>query len=64
MLIKDEPNLREVQAFPPCASGQDLMMGSPSELTSEQLDELTYKKCWENKNMLYKCELFISPCQR
>ncbi len=40
MLIKDEPNLREVQAFPPSASGQDLMMGSPSELTREQLEEL------------------------
>ena len=46
MLIQDEPNLREVQAFPPSASGQDLMMGSPSELTKEQLDELgiTFKK--------------------
>ena len=40
MLIQDEPNLREVQAFPTSASGQDLMMGSPSELTPEQLDEL------------------------
>ena len=40
MLIQDEPNLREVQAFPPSASGQDLMMGSPSELTKEQLEEL------------------------
>ena len=40
MLIKDEPNLREVQAFPPSASGQDLMMGSPSYLTDEQLEEL------------------------
>ncbi len=46
MLIQDEPNLREVQAFPPSASGQDLMMGSPSELTKEQLEELgiTVKK--------------------
>ena len=40
MLIKDEQNLREVQAFPPNASGQDLMMGSPSELEKIQLDEL------------------------
>ena len=40
MLIQDEPNLREVQAFPTSASGQDLMMGSPSELTKKQLDEL------------------------
>ena len=40
MLILDEPNLREVQAFPTSASGQDLMMGSPSDLTKEQLEEL------------------------
>ena len=40
MLIQDEQNLREVQAFPPSASGQDLMMGSPSELEPEQLEEL------------------------
>ena len=40
MLIQDEPNLREVQVFPPNASGMDLMMGSPAELTKEQLEEL------------------------
>ena len=43
MLIQDEPNLREVQAFPPSASGQDLMMGSPAELMPEQLEELGIK---------------------
>ena len=43
MLIKDEPNLREVQTFPPNASGADQMMGSPSELTREQLKELGIK---------------------
>ena len=43
MLIQDEPNLREVQAFPPSASGMDLMMGSPAELTKEQLEELKIK---------------------
>ena len=43
MLIKDEPNLREVQAFPPSASGQDLMMGSPAPLTKEQMEELKIK---------------------
>ena len=40
MLIQDEPNLREVQAFPTSASGQDLMMGSPNTLTYKQLKEL------------------------
>ncbi len=43
MLILDEPNLREVQAFPPNASGQDQMMGSPSTLDDEQLEELGIK---------------------
>ncbi len=40
MLIKDEPNLREVQAFPVSSSGMDQMMGSPSILDDEQLEEL------------------------
>ena len=40
MLIQDEPNLREVQAFPTSASGQDLMMGSPTTLIDKQLEEL------------------------
>ena len=43
MLILDEPNLREVQAFPTNATGQDQMMGSPSVLTDEQLEELGIK---------------------
>ena len=43
MLIKDEPNLREVQAFPTSASGYDNMMGSPSTLTRLQLKELGIK---------------------
>lgn len=43
MLIKDEPNLREVQVFPTSSSGADNMMGSPSELTREQLKELGIK---------------------
>ena len=49
MLIQDEPNLREVQAFPPSASGQDLMMGSPAELTKEQMEELKIKFDLEEK---------------
>ena len=36
----DEPNLREVQAFPPSASAQDLMMGAPSSVTREQLRDV------------------------
>ena len=40
MLLTDEDNLREVQAFPTSSSGADLMMGSPSEITTKQLLEL------------------------
>lgn len=43
MIIKDETNLREVQAFPTSTSGQDLMMGSPSVLMQKQLEELGIK---------------------
>ena len=43
MLIKDEPNLREVQAFPTSSTGMDNMMASPSEVTKEQLAELGIK---------------------
>ena len=43
MVILDEPNLREVQAFPTSSTGQDFMMGSPSELTPTQLKELGIK---------------------
>ena len=43
MLLKDEPNLREVQAFPPNVQGQDNMMGSPSEVTEKQLREVHIK---------------------
>ncbi|MDR1499172.1 MAG: aspartate--tRNA ligase [Rickettsiales bacterium] len=40
MLLLDEPNLREVVAFVPNGKGQDLMMGSPSVISNEQLREL------------------------
>ena len=35
-----EPNLREVVAFPTNQRGQDLMMGSPCEVTEKQLREV------------------------
>lgn len=43
MLLKDEPNLREVQAFPISPSGEDKMMGCPSELSEQQLREAHIK---------------------
>jgi aspartyl-tRNA synthetase len=43
MMLLDEENLREVQTFPPAASGQDLLMGGPTELTEQQLREIHVK---------------------
>ncbi len=43
MLLLDTDNLREVQAFPMSVSGQDLMMGCPSEVTEQQLREVHIK---------------------
>lgn len=40
MLIADEPNIREVIAFPLSQQAQDLMMNAPSEVTLQQLREL------------------------
>lgn len=43
MLLNDVDNLREIQAFPTSASGQDNLMSSPSEVTEQQLRELHIK---------------------
>ena len=39
-LLLDEPNIREVVAFPKTGDGRDLMMGAPAEADKKQLDEL------------------------
>ena len=43
MLLADEPNIREVIAFPLNGQGQDLMMQAPSEVSQQQLDDLHIK---------------------
>ena len=43
MLLKDEDNLREVITFPTMASGEDKLMGSPSEVSEQQLREVHIK---------------------
>ncbi len=40
MLLQNEPNIREVIAFPKTGDGRDLMMNAPSEISQEQLKEL------------------------
>ena len=43
MVLLNEPNIREVIAFPKTGEGRDLMMETPSEATEEQIDELGIK---------------------
>jgi aspartyl-tRNA synthetase len=40
MLLADEPNIREVIAFPMTQNAQDLLMGAPAPATEKQLREL------------------------
>jgi len=42
-MLENEPNIREVIAFPKTGDGRDLMMDSPSQVSEEQLKELHVK---------------------
>ena len=42
-VIQGEPNIREVIAFPKTGENRELMMGTPSEVSEEQLKELKIK---------------------
>jgi aspartyl-tRNA synthetase len=39
MILANEPNIREVMAFPKTGDARDLLMGAPSELPKKALDE-------------------------
>ena len=43
MIFANEPNIREVIAFPKDSKAKDLMLGAPSEMPKEQLKELHVK---------------------
>ena len=40
MILQNEPNIREVIAFPKTGDARDPMMDSPSEISKEQMTEL------------------------
>ena len=50
MLLADEPNIREVIAFPMNQKAQDLLMGAPGNVDFKQLRELYLKTNIPNKN--------------
>ncbi len=43
MILRDEPDIREIIAFPKSGDGKDLVIGAPSKVEKEQLDELGIK---------------------
>ena len=43
MLLADEPNIREVIAFPMNQQAMDLMMNAPAEIDDSRLEELGLK---------------------
>lgn len=47
MLIQDEPNIREVIAFPKDQKARDLMLGAPSQMPAEQVAEAHVKVIME-----------------
>jgi len=42
-ILQNEPNIREVIAFPKTGDGRDFMMSAPSEINKKQLEELHIK---------------------
>jgi len=42
-IVLNEPNIREIMAFPKTGDNRDLMMNAPAEITQEQLKELKLK---------------------
>jgi len=49
MLLADEPNIREVIAFPMNGKAQDLLMEAPAEINHKNLRDLYIKSTYEEK---------------
>ncbi|MDO9230999.1 MAG: aspartate--tRNA ligase [bacterium] len=49
MILMNEPNIREVMAFPKTGEAEDLMMGAPSDLSDKQLRETGIEKIKKQK---------------
>lgn len=43
MILADEPNIREVMAFPKTGDARDLMMGAPNEVAPKQMKQVHIK---------------------
>jgi len=52
MILQNEPNIREVIAFPKNGEAQDLMMSAPSELEDKQLEEAGIKVIKKKKKVI------------
>lgn len=50
MIFANEPNIREVIAFPKDQKAKDLMLGAPSEMPKKQIEELGIKVVLEKKD--------------
>lgn len=50
MLICDEPNIREVIAFPKDQKARDLMLGAPSEMPEDQIREMNIQPILPEEN--------------
>ncbi|TCJ39069.1 aspartate--tRNA ligase [Parafrankia sp. BMG5.11] len=61
MLLADEPNIREVIAFPLNQRAQDLMMGAPSEVSSRQLRDVHIRPLDQPKSSVPNPDSLVDP---